>query len=186
MRLTNLVYGLLFLCGMACSSPTASSQKAQSNNTSSTTAKEKTANTRSVNSDSPDTEPAPAILSEAKETQEFAVNNEKRATNVYETLSFQSFKAMGNEPFWNIEIKGNQMVYHQMGFEKETYQLSATRIKEDRLVYKTVEGSGSHQLQLELMQAACEDDMSGRKFDFSVLLTKNGEVYKGCAKTISK
>ena len=105
-------------------------------------------------------------------------------TSAYASLANKSFKAMGNEPFWNIEIKGEELMFHQMGFKKEYYELRPIQIKIDRLVYDVIDKSGKHDIKLELMKAKCEDDMSGQPFAFSVLLTKDETQFRGCAKEI--
>ncbi len=102
----------------------------------------------------------------------------------YTALAKKSFKCMGNEPFWNIEIKGDELMFHQMGYEKETYTLQATQVKSDRLVYAVQEGTGKNTIQVQLLKENCEDDMSGQPFAYSVVLTKNGKEYRGCAKEI--
>lgn len=111
---------------------------------------------------------------------------ENAAASAYISLASKSFKAMGNEPFWNIEIKGEELMFHQMGFEKEYYELGSKQVKLDRLVYKIEDSSGKHNIQLELMKAKCKDDMSGQPFAFSVILTKDSQQFKGCAKEIFK
>lgn len=104
----------------------------------------------------------------------------------YADLKTKSFKAMGNEPFWNIEIKGNELIFHQLGFEKEIYSLSPSQAKSDRLIYTAQSGSGKQALQLDLMKQKCEDDMSGEPFGYAVILNKDGKEFRGCAKEIFK
>lgn len=111
-------------------------------------------------------------------------NNEEIAA--YTTLAKKSFKCMGNEPFWNIEIKGEELMFHQMGYEKEVYPLTPTQIKTDRLIYSVKEKSGKNNIQVELLKMPCEDDMSGQPFAYSVIMVKNGKRFQGCAKEILK
>lgn len=110
------------------------------------------------------------------------INQEEIAT--YTNLAKKSFKCMGNEPFWNIEIKGEELIFHQMGYKKEVYPLTPTQIKADRLIYSVKEKSGKNNIQVELLKMPCEDDMSGLPFAYSIILVKNGKRFQGCAKEI--
>lgn len=85
------------------------------------------------------------------------------------------FLALGNEPFWSLQID----------FEKE---LRIWILSEDSLAVPMPEWKSengiirlqAHQIRVELLPDSCSDTMSGRQFDYSVSVSVKDENYHGC------
>lgn len=91
-----------------------------------------------------------------------------------------SFRAIGTEPFWSVQIEQNQMTlsrpYDQQLSEQivlnETLANRHGRTYEARFDGQAMEFRIAHQL--------CEDDMAGAQYPAQVRLTLDGETFMGC------
>lgn len=93
------------------------------------------------------------------------------------------FIAMGNEPFWSLEIipaekrivlkdvaeeKAIEFFYSPANFRGDTYQYSTTNPKNEKL-------------EVLIRKEKCSDGMSDRKYNYSAEIRLNGKILKGCA-----
>ncbi len=93
------------------------------------------------------------------------------------------FIALGNEPFWSLDIipEEQRIVLKEVGIEKVrefiyvpaniaggVHRYEATNPSKDKLVVVIREGE-------------CSDGMSDRQYNYSAEVTVNGKIYKGCA-----
>lgn len=90
------------------------------------------------------------------------------------------FKATGNEPFWNIRLEGETLLFNRPYETKgqETVQLETTVAnRHGRELSGELDGQ---ELKLKVARQLCEDNMSGAQFPAQVRLELNGEVFQGC------
>lgn len=91
-----------------------------------------------------------------------------------------SFRAMGTEPFWSVQIEQNLMTltrpYEQQGMANivltETLANRHGRAYEAQYDGQSLEFRIAHQL--------CEDDMAGAQYPAQVRLTLDGDTFTGC------
>ncbi len=93
------------------------------------------------------------------------------------------FIAMGNEPFWSLDIipsekrivlkdvaeeKVMEFFYSPANFRGDTYQYSTTNPKNEKL-------------EVLIRKEKCSDGMSDRQYNYSAEIRVNGKILKGCA-----
>ncbi len=93
------------------------------------------------------------------------------------------FIAMGNEPFWSLDIipsekrivlkdvaeeKVTEFFYSPANFSADTYQYSTTNPKNEKL-------------EVLIRKENCSDGMSDRQYNYSAEIGLNGKILKGCA-----
>ncbi len=93
------------------------------------------------------------------------------------------FIAMGNEPFWSLDIipsekrivlkdvaeeKVMEFFYSPANFSGDTYQYKTTNPKNEKL-------------EVLIRKEKCSDGMSDRKYNYSAEIRLNGRILKGCA-----
>lgn len=103
------------------------------------------------------------------------------------TKSESYFKAIGNEPFWSVEISANSIQFR--GIEKDNYfntphvepiQAMDSNVK----MYLATTEKGS--IRITIAQKECIDTMSGIKYNYSVTVeltignSNKPTIYNGC------
>ena len=93
------------------------------------------------------------------------------------------FVASGNEPFWEIEIRGNGIVYRSPELPKgHVYPYAFTRTASGAVVYATkTDDPVVSTLEISLEPARCVDSMSGELRSFIAHVTIDGRRLSGCA-----
>ncbi|MEN7547180.1 DUF4377 domain-containing protein [Rapidithrix thailandica] len=95
-------------------------------------------------------------------------------------------RAVGNEPFWNLEVvKDKHLRFDKLGEEAMVSVPYAEPVKEENTETYTIETEKT-KLTAVIEHTPCEDNMSGETFELSVTLTINGETYKGCGSILNK
>lgn len=93
------------------------------------------------------------------------------------------FIALGNEPFWSIDIIPNEkrIIFKDAGNEKvyEFIYLPAT-IKDGVYRYQAI-NSKNEKLDIIIREEKCSDGMSDRQYNYSAEIKLNGDLFKGCA-----
>jgi uncharacterized membrane protein len=90
------------------------------------------------------------------------------------------FKALGNEPYWNVEISAGGIVFERLGEGVLNFPYSAPTMSNGRPTYSS--RTSDHSIEIVLEQAACVDNMSGARFDYTARVELDGNGYSGCAK----
>lgn len=93
------------------------------------------------------------------------------------------FAAIGNEPFWSLEIDLEKMIEFRALDEENGSVLTPVPVAEkpetgEGVVYKVQTVSGN--LEIRLMKEMCVNTMSGREFPYTVTVLKDDMEYKGC------
>lgn len=93
------------------------------------------------------------------------------------------FAAVGNEPFWSLEIDLEKMIEFRALDEENGSVLTPVPVGEapatgEGIVYKVQTVSGD--LEVQLIKETCINTMSGREFPYTVTVLKDDMEYKGC------
>lgn len=90
----------------------------------------------------------------------------------------QQFNARGNEPFWMLELNGNEATFRQPGSEaKYTF----TRAEPQQVKPLQTSLSFENGWSLEIQEEICYDSMSGQSFPYQAKLQTENELMVGCA-----
>ena len=90
-----------------------------------------------------------------------------------------TFKAFGTEPFWDVAVDGDTLVYNRVG-EAER-RLTASNSSDATATRYTGDADGSA-FTLTVTKGECSDGMSDETYQFTAEFTIGGETLKGCAK----
>jgi uncharacterized membrane protein len=90
------------------------------------------------------------------------------------------FKALGNEPFWNVEISASGIVFELMGESALDFPYYPAVRSDARRVYSS--RTAHHSIEITIERASCADNMSGARFDYAATVRIDGAEYRGCAK----
>lgn len=109
---------------------------------------------------------------------------------IIKDINFNSyFKIIGTEPFWNIEIAEDKIIYAPADGQKIefAYNIPIVNKSTDTRIYNTVNGKGS--ITIKLYKGFCTDGMSDRDYDYRADVTitqlKKTTKLKGCGYFIS-
>ena len=93
------------------------------------------------------------------------------------------FIAIGNEPFWSLDIipEEKKMVLKDVGEEK-VYEFIYSPANTGGGVYRyEAVNTAKDKLVVVIREEKCSDGMSDRQYNYSAEVTVNGRIYKGCA-----
>ncbi|MFA6031053.1 MAG: hypothetical protein WC969_14445 [Elusimicrobiota bacterium] len=91
-------------------------------------------------------------------------------------------KAMGNEPFWSVEVSDAGILYAPMSGPELRFPAAPAVEKDGTTSYSATAVSPSiHRLSLELRKGRCQDTMSGAYFHMSATLRLDDRESSGCA-----
>ncbi|WP_417690658.1 META domain-containing protein [Pseudidiomarina sp.] len=90
----------------------------------------------------------------------------------------QQLNARGNEPFWLLEINGNQAILRQPGSES-SHTFARTEPEQVQPLQTSLDFDNGW--SLTLLEEICYDSMSGQSFPFTADLHTGQEVLQGCA-----
>lgn len=117
-------------------------------------------------------------------------SKQNTADNTSATLKFNEktfdpyFKGLGTEPFWNIEISNDFIVYKDIDGKQEIFPIQNTHKAQDANVQLIRSESGNKQLEVTIAQKSCSDGMSDKLFDYKTnvsIISKDKELkLSGC------
>ncbi len=117
-------------------------------------------------------------------------SKQNTADNTSATLKFNEktfdpyFKGLGTEPFWNIEISNDFIVYKDIDGKQEIFPIQNTHKAQDANVQLIRSESGNKQLEVTIAQKSCSDGMSDTSFDYKTdvsIISKDKELkLSGC------
>ncbi len=93
------------------------------------------------------------------------------------------FIALGNEPFWSVDIipQERRIVFKDAGLEKATeFRYAPAKISGDVHRYEAT-SAGNKKIIVVIRKEKCSDGMSDREYNYSAEVIVNGTIYKGCA-----
>lgn len=89
------------------------------------------------------------------------------------------FRALGNEPSWNLEVHADRLVLvTDLGTERAEFPYSDPIVEGARTTYRSAGG----ELVAVVERQACVDTMSGEVFEASATLTVTGGTLRGCGR----
>jgi putative lipoprotein len=94
------------------------------------------------------------------------------------------FRAVGNEPGWQLEIQSGRQLLFVGDYGMQRLLLADPGVQRigGRRVYHAVEQGGD--LRVEITDQTCHDSMQGEAFPAAVLLHLNGVEYRGCGRDL--
>ena len=92
------------------------------------------------------------------------------------------FRALGNEPSWNLEVHRDRLVLvTDLGTETAEFPYSDPIVEGARTTYRSAGG----ELVAVVERQACVDTMSGEGFEASATLTLTGGTLRGCGRFLA-
>lgn len=96
----------------------------------------------------------------------------------------QPLRALGNEPFWAVELRGTEMVYSGVDRPEQRAPQGAPVIRGTMAVWEATTTAGTP-LSVTLTATECSDGMSSRTYPLTALVKVGEETLTGCAATVS-
>ena len=92
-----------------------------------------------------------------------------------------TFIALGNEPFWNLQIIPlmHKMIFKSPSETKEFAYRGSTR-EGDKTMYESLAASGER-LTIIIQKQNCGDGMSNRQYHYSAQINLGNKTFIGCA-----
>jgi heat shock protein HslJ/uncharacterized membrane protein len=105
----------------------------------------------------------------------------------FELVRDRDFRAVGQEPGWQLEIRNGSEMRLTYDYGKGTAVTPAPRTQLDaqtgtRTLHAQTE---ANDLRVEIVPVACSDSMSGRTFTSTVTVTLNGRTLRGCGENLA-
>ncbi len=105
----------------------------------------------------------------------------------FELKRDRDFRAMGQEPGWQLEIKKGAEIRFTYDYGKGTAVTPAPAAQMDpasgtRNYHAVTE---ANDLRVVIVPVACADSMSGRPFKATVSVTLNGRTFRGCGEELT-
>lgn len=96
------------------------------------------------------------------------------------------FYAIGNEPFWNLEIDNERSVSFKLADLPKplVFNIRQPRIDKDSAYY--VVDSAQARLEVTVYNEFCSDGMSDNMYEYRVHVRYKGETFKGCGVYLKK
>jgi len=88
-------------------------------------------------------------------------------------------RALGNEPFWNVEIRSDRARVTRLGFEDLEFFIGTSKPR--GTTRRWTGQSGEHRFELSVEERSCADTMVDRTYRLEALLTLDGQQFRGCA-----
>ena len=92
--------------------------------------------------------------------------------------------ALGNEPFWFVDLTGTELVYGGADRPEQRAPQSAPVVQGTMAVWESTTTAGNP-LTVTLTATDCSDGMSDRTYPLTAMVKIGGETLMGCAATAS-
>ncbi|MCK4988205.1 MAG: MliC family protein [Desulfobacterales bacterium] len=127
-----------------------------------------------------------ALLQIGDEKHTNCKNN--RAIAIWEDAKLRGvdFRAIGNEPGWNLEIIKSEKIVFVGNYGQSRYEFITTEPSIDQQARTTVYKfqNDKHVMSVIIVGRHCRDTMSGEAFETTVTVILDGKQYRGCGKTL--
>jgi putative lipoprotein len=96
------------------------------------------------------------------------------------------YRAIGNEPGWNLEIINSNKIIFIGDYGQRRYEFITTEPSIDQQARTTVYDvqNDKHELSVIIVGRRCRDTMSGEVFETTVSVLLDGKKYHGCGKAL--
>jgi len=95
-----------------------------------------------------------------------------------------SFRAIGQEPTWLLEISNGEKILLVTTYGQKSTAYPYVEPKVNQEQRRTVFSMKEQNLEVVIEGKDCSDIMSGEKFAVSVFITLNGKQFKGCGRAL--
>lgn len=94
------------------------------------------------------------------------------------------FRAVGNEPGWHLEVRGEQnlLFVGDYGSKRLLFEKLDTSEVEGMLHYRAEQSGNS--IHVIVSETFCTDTMKGEEFPYTVVVQLNGEQHTGCGRAL--
>jgi heat shock protein HslJ/uncharacterized membrane protein len=105
----------------------------------------------------------------------------------FELARDRDFRAIGQEPGWQLEIRTGSEMRFTYDYGKGSAVTPAARAQLDaRTGTRTLHAtSEANDLRVEIVPVRCEDSMSGKPFPATVTVTLNDRGFRGCGENLA-
>lgn len=93
-------------------------------------------------------------------------------------------RALGNEPFWAVEITPETLVYSGVDRPEQTADNPGPMLQGTTARYEATTVTGNP-LSVALIATTCSDGMSDRTYPLTAVVKVDGETLTGCAASVS-
>lgn len=115
-------------------------------------------------------------------------NDRRQAIWEHAKLNGADFRAIGNEPGWNLEISEQTKLVLVTGYGDERYEFDLPEPEIDMAArttrYNIIQAGLELTLTLTLTGDPCRDSMSGEEFETTVEIILNGKTLRGCGRAL--
>lgn len=113
-------------------------------------------------------------------------NNRSKAIWEDAKLRGVDFRAVGNEPGWNLEITAGEKIVYIGDYGNTRYMFDTPEPLVDKDLRKTtyMAKDAKYDMTLLIEGQSCHDTMSGEPFDTTVTVILDGNTYRGCGKAL--
>lgn len=109
-------------------------------------------------------------------------NDRRQAVWEKAKLDGADFRAVGNEPGWNLEIRNGNRLRLVTDYGASRIELTLPKPREDP--QQRLTRWHDEQLDLSIRARPCIDSMSGERFESEVLLRWQGRTLRGCGRAL--
>ena len=95
-----------------------------------------------------------------------------------------SFRAIGQEPPWLLEITDGEKILLVTDYGQKSTAYPYVEPKVNHEQRRTVFSVKDQNLEVIIEGKDCSDIMSGEKFDVSVFITLHGKQFRGCGRAL--
>jgi uncharacterized membrane protein len=95
-----------------------------------------------------------------------------------------SFRAIGQEPAWLLEITDGEQILLVTGYGQKSTAYPYVEPKVNQQQRRTVFSVKDQKLEVIIEGKGCSDIMSGERFDVSVFITLHGKQFRGCGRAL--
>lgn len=96
----------------------------------------------------------------------------------------QPVRALGNEPFWSIDLTGNEMVYTTPEPPERRAPQPHPVVQGTTATYETETADGTS-LRVALVATECSDGMSDRTYPLTAIVRLGEQNLTGCAASVA-
>jgi len=123
-----------------------------------------------------------ALIGEVGGKLQTCHNNRRAAIWEHAKLNGADFRAIGNEPGWNLEIHEMSRVVLVTDYGASRVEVALPESVTDNEARSTRWDAG--ELTLELIGDPCSDSMSGEAFETKVVVSWQGKTLRGCGRAL--
>ena len=123
-----------------------------------------------------------ALLKKAGELPLNCFNNRKASVWEHAKLNGADFRAIGNEPAWNLVIQNGSAIVLLTDYNTLRVERPLPEPVTDQARRTTLWDAGA--LKLEVSGASCYDSMSGDHFESTVVVYWEERILRGCGRAL--